>query len=77
VKYEYQKLPYSDNKEASPRSQNVERKRDHEFIRRSISNKTPQTINEKRTFGVKALRRSLAKQFATGGLNQVEKRRGS
>jgi hypothetical protein len=36
----------------------------------SISNKTPQTINE-RTLGVTALERSVAKKFDTDGLNQV------
>jgi hypothetical protein len=36
MKYEYQELPQLE-KTASPRSQ-VERKREHEFIRESISN---------------------------------------
>jgi hypothetical protein len=46
VKYPYHGLPHPENT-AFPRSQNIEKKREHEFIRRSISNKTPQTINEK------------------------------
>jgi hypothetical protein len=46
VKYVYQESPHSENT-ASPRSERVDRKREHAFIRKSISNKTPQTINEK------------------------------
>ncbi len=42
----YQEWPHSELK-ASPCSGKVERKREHVFIRISISNKTPQTINEK------------------------------
>jgi hypothetical protein len=45
VKYAYQESPHSENT-ASPRSLEVERKREHGFIRISISNKEPQTINE-------------------------------
>jgi hypothetical protein len=46
VKYACQESTHSENK-ASPRSQNEEKKREHELIRISISNKTPQAINEK------------------------------
>jgi hypothetical protein len=44
-KYAHQELSQPE-KTASPRSQNVEREREHEFIRESISNKTSQTIND-------------------------------
>jgi hypothetical protein len=46
MKYAYQKLPPPEKK-ASPHSKKVEREREHEFIRESISSKTPQTINDK------------------------------
>jgi hypothetical protein len=46
VEYAYQELLHSENI-ASPRCQTIERKRGHGFIRIPISNKTPQTINEK------------------------------
>jgi hypothetical protein len=59
VKYAYQESPHSENT-ASPRSEKVERKREHVFIRISISNKTPQTINEKYSLGVTALEGSVA-----------------
>jgi hypothetical protein len=45
VKYAYQESPHSENT-ASPRIERVESKREHVFIRISISNKTPQIINE-------------------------------
>jgi hypothetical protein len=45
-KYAYQKSPHLENT-ASPRSEKEERKKEHMFIRILISNKTPQTINEK------------------------------
>jgi hypothetical protein len=50
IKYAYQELPYPENT-AFPRSQKVERKREHMFIRRSISNKTPHKISEKEDIG--------------------------
>jgi hypothetical protein len=46
VKYAYQESSHSENT-ASPRSERVERKREQVFIKISISNQTPQTINEK------------------------------
>jgi hypothetical protein len=45
---EYQESPHSENT-ASPRSEKEKREREHVFIRILISNKTPQTINEKET----------------------------
>jgi hypothetical protein len=36
----------------SPQSENTEREREHVFIRISISNKTPQTINERELLGL-------------------------
>jgi ribosomal protein L34 len=46
VKYAYQEPPHPENT-ASPSSRNVDRKREHGFIRAQISKTTPQTINEK------------------------------
>jgi hypothetical protein len=46
MKYAYQESPHSENTD-SPRGQMVERKRGHVFTRVSISNKSPQIINEK------------------------------
>jgi hypothetical protein len=67
VKYAYQEWPHS----VSSRSEKEENEREHVFIRILISNKTPQTINEKEKLGVTALERSEAKLFATGCLNKV------
>jgi hypothetical protein len=53
-------LPHPENK-ASPSNQKVDRKREQGFIRRTISNKTPKTINEKENPGVTALERPMAK----------------
>jgi hypothetical protein len=45
VKYAHKESPHSENT-ASPCSKKEEREREHVFRRISISNKTPQTINE-------------------------------
>jgi hypothetical protein len=65
VKYAYQESPHSKNT-ASPRCEKEERKREHVFIRISISNKTPQTINEKEKpwgYRIGTVRTLLVKQF--------------
>jgi hypothetical protein len=49
--YAYQELPHPENI-ASPRSYKEGRKREHVFIRISISNTTPQTINEREPLGL-------------------------
>jgi hypothetical protein len=55
---------------ASPRSQKVERKREHKFIRVLMSNKTPQTINEKENhWGYRI--GTVSAIVATCSLNQV------
>jgi hypothetical protein len=46
VKHAYQESPHSENT-ASPRSEKEKRERELVFIRILISNKKPQTINEK------------------------------
>jgi hypothetical protein len=46
VKYAYQESPHSENT-ASRSSEKEEKKRKQVFIRISVSNKTPQTLNEK------------------------------
>jgi hypothetical protein len=67
VKYVYQEPPHPENT-AFPRSQNVERNREHGFIRISISKKTPQTINENREpLGLPPWKNNLPLR----GLNQV------
>jgi hypothetical protein len=58
VKYAYQESPHSENT-ASPRSKKEEREREDK------------QLTKKRTLGVNALERSVAKQFGTSGLNQV------
>jgi hypothetical protein len=70
VKYAYQELPNSNNT-ASPRSEKEERERVHVYIRILISEGHHKQLTIKRTLGVTALERSVAKQFATWGLNQV------
>jgi hypothetical protein len=70
VKYAYQELPHSENT-ASPRSEKEEREREHVHIRILISKRNHKQLTKKRTLGVTALERSVAKQFVTGGLNQV------
>jgi hypothetical protein len=70
VKYAYQESPHSENT-ASPRSEKEEREREHVYIRILISKGHHKQLTKKRTLGVTALERSVAKQFATGGLNQV------
>ncbi len=70
MKYAYQESPHSENT-ASPRSEKEEREREHVYIRILISKGHHKQLTKKRTLGVTALERSVAKQFATGGLNQV------
>ena len=67
VKYAYQELPEDIQKTQPPRTGKKRRKRER---KREWLIETDTTIN-KRTRGVTALERSVAKQFATGGLNQV------
>ncbi len=56
---------------ASTRRERGERKRDHVVISMSIQIRRHKQLTKKRTLGVTALEQSVAKQFATGGLNQV------
>jgi hypothetical protein len=65
-----QESPHSENT-ASPRSEKEEREREHVYIRILISKGHHKHLTKKRTLGVTALERSVAKQCATGGLNQV------
>jgi hypothetical protein len=67
VKYAYQELPHSEDT-ASPHSQEEDKERENMV---SISKQTPQTINKTENPRVTTLERSVAKQFATGGLDQV------
>jgi hypothetical protein len=60
MKYAYQELPQLEMT-ASPRSQNVERESEHEFIRESVSIRHHKQLTIKRTIGVTALERSVAK----------------
>ena len=54
---------------ASPHSQKVERRRQHGY--NQFQNRRHKQLTKVRTRGVTALERSVAKQIATGGLNQV------
>jgi hypothetical protein len=54
-----------------PPHEKEEREREHVYIRILISKGHHKQLRKKRTLGVTALERSVAKQFATGGLNQV------
>jgi hypothetical protein len=56
---------------ASPRREKEERKREHVVISMSIQIRRHKQLTKKRTLGVTALEQSVAKQIATGGLNQV------
>jgi hypothetical protein len=70
VKYAYQESPHSENT-ASPRNEKEERQREHVYIRIFISKGHHKQLTKKRTLRVTAMERSVAKQFATGDLNQV------
>jgi hypothetical protein len=74
VKYAYQESPNSENT-ASPSSQTVERKREHGFIRISISNKTPQTINEKEDLWCYCLGTVSVKKICRCWFNQSSRHR--
>ena len=68
VRYAYQEWPHPANT-ASPHSQKVERRRQHGY--NQFQNRRHKQLTKVRTRGVTALERSVAKQIATGGLNQV------
>ncbi len=68
VRYAYQEWPHPADT-ASPHSQKVERRRQHGY--NQFQNRRHKQLTKVRTRGVTALERSVAKQIATGGLNQV------
>jgi hypothetical protein len=69
VKCAYQESPHSENT-AFPRSEKEDRKREHVFIRISISKKTPQTINEIKPLGLPPWNGQWQNNLPLG-LNQV------
>jgi hypothetical protein len=68
--HNYQESPHSENT-ACPRSKKEERERERVFIRLLISNKTPQTINEKENSWRYRLGTVSGKTICHRGLNQV------
>ncbi len=67
MKYAYQELPHSEDT-AFPHSQEKEKEG---IFNNHFQNRHHKQLTKLRTRGVTALERSVAKQFATGGLNQV------
>ncbi len=70
VKYAYQKWPHP-AETASPHSQKRREDKRAWLYNNQFQNRRHKQLTKVRTRGVTALERSVAKQIATGGLNQV------